>query len=857
MNIWDILGINPTEEVGAIKKAYAKKLKLHHPEEDPAGYQILREAYDEALKLAKNKKIITSVKSYESKDEVISEEEINKNVKSNNLNEVNFTEDIINKKRVYQNTDKINSIEDYYTIEDMERVIESFFDKVHNLYKDFQNRISVENWKEILSSDVLWNLDYKDVISKNMLNFLLHNPNIPKEVWLELNKTFYWNEEENYDRGMYDDYSVNFILEQMGNRRWFRYQYLSKKEGIDYDTFLEYRRLAFNALENNRFKEAENYLALANEIFQADPDLICMKAEVYVKKNDLRRAESLFKEAININNKDIETVFYIANIYYNNGYHNQAINFCKPFLKLYPDNIELRFLLGKFYLCNKKFNKLKKAEYIFLEYLNFETYASEARKYINLLINRYEALYYKEPWNLLIIKNLKKLYLALGEKKKAEQVKFKPRKLSSLISAACILATIIAFFYIGFSNKITYTPTLIPIHIAVKNITAKKVEITWNKVQGAEVYNVYRYDKALNDYKLVGVTKDARFSESKLEPYTEYIYKVASFKNGKEEIVSDPFRIKTEFFEAVPISKNEYASLVSSATEKKNIVYGNRGNNMVNNGLAVGSGDWLYFTDRDLQNSLYRMKKDGTKTEKLRDGYISNLNVVGDWIYFLDSSKLCKIKTDGSSYQVVIDNISANELIIIGDWIYFTEHGLYKITLDGSHRSKIISDNTAYFNIDGDWIYYSNITDKNKLYKVRLDGSENTKLSEDSCGFINISNGCIYYKNYYDGKVYKIKLDGTNKNQVTDHGVNYFNVIGDTIIYEGSGNLSKVTINGENESVITDNEYNCISIVDDYIFCYKYDVTDKYVFILKFKELLQPSQGLLGKSNKMSVSILV
>ena len=50
------------------------------------------------------------------------------------------------------------------------------------------------------------------------------------------------------------------------------------------------------------------------------------------------------------------------------------------------------------------------------------------------------------------------------------------------------------------------------------------------------------------------------------------------------------------------------------------------------------------------------MKKDGTMTEKLHDGYISHLNIVGNWIYFLDRYRICKIKTDGSGYQTIADH---------------------------------------------------------------------------------------------------------------------------------------------------------------------------------------------------------
>lgn len=52
MNIWQELGIAATRERGEIRRAYAQRLKKVHPEEDPAGFQRLRQAYELALQLA-------------------------------------------------------------------------------------------------------------------------------------------------------------------------------------------------------------------------------------------------------------------------------------------------------------------------------------------------------------------------------------------------------------------------------------------------------------------------------------------------------------------------------------------------------------------------------------------------------------------------------------------------------------------------------------------------------------------------------------------------------------------------------------------------------------------------------------
>lgn len=56
MNIWQILDIAPTEDESEIRRAYARQLKKNRPDTDPTGYQRLREAFDDAKRLAQQGK---------------------------------------------------------------------------------------------------------------------------------------------------------------------------------------------------------------------------------------------------------------------------------------------------------------------------------------------------------------------------------------------------------------------------------------------------------------------------------------------------------------------------------------------------------------------------------------------------------------------------------------------------------------------------------------------------------------------------------------------------------------------------------------------------------------------------------
>ena len=51
MTCWKTLGIAPTSDEAAIKKAYAARIREHRPDRDPEGFRAVRAAYEEALRL--------------------------------------------------------------------------------------------------------------------------------------------------------------------------------------------------------------------------------------------------------------------------------------------------------------------------------------------------------------------------------------------------------------------------------------------------------------------------------------------------------------------------------------------------------------------------------------------------------------------------------------------------------------------------------------------------------------------------------------------------------------------------------------------------------------------------------------
>ena len=62
-SIWDILGIEPTSDRKKIKKAYAEKTKIYHPEDYLEEFKIVQEAYQWAMKYASKSVVNDSIES--------------------------------------------------------------------------------------------------------------------------------------------------------------------------------------------------------------------------------------------------------------------------------------------------------------------------------------------------------------------------------------------------------------------------------------------------------------------------------------------------------------------------------------------------------------------------------------------------------------------------------------------------------------------------------------------------------------------------------------------------------------------------------------------------------------------------
>lgn len=493
MDIWSILEIEPTTETSIIKKAYAKKLKIFHPEDDPEGYQKLREAFDSALKYAKNNKVQHIKENNVSGQNNLLEQ--HEPLKENNLSEQNeHTEEhklieqnefkqeendddlsskkfrklkIIEESHLYKNDDlsnkkfrKLKIIEEYHynesndsnysnDFEKSKQLIDQLFENLTDLYKDFFKRIEIKNWQEALNAEIIWHLDFREDISRRMIKFLDDHRHIPQNILQFLNDDFKWTENEEKLKS-YSNYNfLSYFYSQINGEKGNRYCYFRKDIQIDYDKYLDYRDTAAKLIRQNKIYEVWQYLEPAYNMYSYDPDLLCMMGEYYLReKGKWKKHIWAFNAASKLNEEDIETKLYQAEIFLKTENVKQAIKLCKVILKNKPEDFDVKTTLG---ICYWDSEKWVKASKIFLK--NFKIKPSDVltRQKLYIIIEQLSKIYYKHPWHRTIKKDLEEIYLSLGEDIQIQKLKSRSlknrRSLGDLVNL--LLMGIVLLFFVG------------------------------------------------------------------------------------------------------------------------------------------------------------------------------------------------------------------------------------------------------------------------------------------------------------------------------------------------------------------------------------------------------------------------
>jgi hypothetical protein len=282
---------------------------------------------------------------------------------------------------------------------------------------------------------------------------------------------------------------------------------------------------------------------------------------------------------------------------------------------------------------------------------------------------------------------------------------------------------------------------------------------------------------------------------------------------------------------------------------------GNTVSNIANGGFVATFGEWVFYSNLDDNGNLYRMRFDGSGNQLLARDKSSHINVVGDWVYYLNprngaNGDIYRIRTDGSNRQKLNDSFDVTDVSVVGDWVYYrialyTTYNnagyVYRVRTDGSNRQVLISERTFEMNVVDGWIYYVTRSGEvdNGIYRVRIDGSgrqivvrENSGSVPSVVGSFSVVGDWIYYAehgqwNDNNDRLHRVRTDGTGQQTIFTGNVECFNVHDGWIYFiEGSWHtdniLYKMRTDGSERQILRNfyrgYTFDAINIVGDWVY---------------------------------------
>ncbi|MGE5702827.1 MAG: tetratricopeptide repeat protein [Clostridia bacterium] len=386
MSAWDILGIDPTGDESAIKKAYAKKLRLHHPEDDPEGYQRLREAYDSALKQAKQIPAVTAAAAATSQP-----------IHSSDLMlayEHSLDEESEDVEYDFDADDFFASQPDDEGEESDSRTVASdpihvFLDQVEEVYEDFSRRVSPAAWEALLADDLLWDLEKRQTILDYLLYYLEDYHYLPRSVWEVLDRAFQLRDSAEELKERYSDDFITYMLHQIEGSMELRYdcfQRVAFEPEFDIDDYLERRELAQTMLMDQEWEDAWEYLSEAHEMFPHDPDLQLMRGKYFLQCGTNEEALACFNHVIELQPDDFDGHWHRASILLEQERYAEAFEDCTILLEQEPQNLNLLVLSGR---CHAGLGQLAEAKKQLREAYELDQQHIGSFVYLSIIVNRH------------------------------------------------------------------------------------------------------------------------------------------------------------------------------------------------------------------------------------------------------------------------------------------------------------------------------------------------------------------------------------------------------------------------------------------------------------------------------------
>ena len=469
---WSILNIEETTDESVITQAYRRMLTVTNPEDNPNGFMMLRNTYEEALKYARsggnmsmpqqsinssqpsnydtfgifnvdnnnnnngfpmentnameapttnsdldktiyidnikdiikrrnsnlqetikldipliNKNLNNNINKNENINERINNDVNNIPYENNSVNHDKVNNEIGNifnnsldeeKNRSFENTARIEGLADEVNKEENLSPIEIWINNVESVYNNFEQRISINVWEQLLSDKVCVEIDSRIDATDAILTFLMQHYNLPQNIWILLDETFGFKENE---KELLEKFPREFIedvvISSIDYPDIIDYNLFVTGLMIDYDQFIFMFFDLVRTIRQGDMQGAYDIFMQIDTFGQVHPYVEVERVKNYINIGQLEPASQIADMLFQQYPQDTSIIYIKAEIAWAYGNIPEAKAFYERLLEINSKHYYAKLGLADCYMQEKEYEKAKDM-YTELRDLNpYDTYVTE------------------------------------------------------------------------------------------------------------------------------------------------------------------------------------------------------------------------------------------------------------------------------------------------------------------------------------------------------------------------------------------------------------------------------------------------------------------------------------------------
>jgi len=284
--IFEILEIEETFDESSIQQAYRKKLSVTNPEDDAAGFMQLREAYEGALRLIKEKE-------------------------QENLEEA---DDLNNKPYLPDRAD-------------ISAPVQIWLDKVKDVYTSIRKRFDADEWRALLDDEILQDLEYGEEAKQSLFLYLADSFRLNSATYRLLDTYFNISEDADSFKEFLPRGFVDYILDKIQDEKGYRdfpFEWFEGDEYADYDEYIVGQEYLEKQVSEKNIEEAKVSLDTLKDYGIYHPFTVVEEAKLYMLMEQKEEALELVEGLIQKYPDSMRIPHEVAEIYWQCGMKQEA-----------------------------------------------------------------------------------------------------------------------------------------------------------------------------------------------------------------------------------------------------------------------------------------------------------------------------------------------------------------------------------------------------------------------------------------------------------------------------------------------------------------------------------------------------